>query len=77
VAVSIIGGTFLPIAKDRIGLVDLLETLPGLRIVRVLVRMILLGQLSIGLFDLLWSRLPAYSQDLIIVAFSQDSSPSI
>src|SRR5262249_16224605 len=56
------------VAQDVVGLVDLLEALRRLRVVWFAVRVILLGELAEGLFDLIGCRVFSDAKDPIVVA---------
>ena len=47
----IVGGTLLPVGQNVVGFADFLEFLFGGSVIRILVRMVFHGQLSIGLLD--------------------------
>ena len=51
-AVLVVGRTLLRVGQDFVGFLGFLEVLLGLRVVRVAVRMVLHGQLAVGLLDL-------------------------
>ena len=69
VAILVIAGFFVPVGQHLIGLVNLLE--PGLSglVAGVQVRVIDLGQLAVGLFNLIVRRAPGNAQNLVIIAF--------
>lgn len=69
VAVLIIAGFFVGVGKHLIGLVDFLEPGLGLLVAGMEVRMVLLGQLAVRLFDLGLRSSPGDAQDLIIISF--------
>jgi hypothetical protein len=52
VAVLVVGRTFLAVRQDFVGFLGFLEFLLGARVVRIAVRMVLHGQLAVGLLDL-------------------------
>jgi hypothetical protein len=52
VAVLVVGGAFLGVREDFVGFLGFLEFLLGRRIVRIAVRVVLHGQLAVGLLDL-------------------------
>ena len=69
VAVLVIAGFFIGVGKHLIGLVDFLEPGLGLLVAGMEVRMVLLGQLPVRLFDLSLRSSPGDAQDLIIISF--------
>jgi hypothetical protein len=68
VPIAIVGGAFVVVHKDVVGLAELLEPLLRRRIVRVLVRVKLHRELAIRALDLLCRRLTADGEDLVIIA---------
>src|SRR5690606_9933176 len=59
------GLALLLVANDLVGLVGLGKALLGLRIVRILVRMVLLGQPAIGRLDVLVRGCPGHAKHVI------------
>jgi hypothetical protein len=57
----------LGIAQDLVGFVYFLEALGGLRVIRIGVGVVLLGKLSIGLFDLVRGGFLPDTEDLVVV----------
>jgi hypothetical protein len=57
--------------KHFVGLGDLLESLLGRLVPGVAVRVILEGELAVGLLDLLVARAAGYAERLVIVALAQ------
>ena len=53
------------VSQDGIRLGDILELLLRLRIARIGIRVILLGQLPVGFFDLVCIRIPGHTQDRV------------
>jgi len=76
VAREVIVFSFFRIGEDGIGLVDLLHLLHGRRVFRVLIRMVLKGPFSVGLFDLLLTRILADPKRLVKIFLSHHTSTS-
>ena len=68
-AVLVVPGLLVRVGEDLIGLVDLLELLLCLFIVRIQVRMILPGHLLICALDLVLGCALVNAQDLVIITF--------
>ncbi len=64
----VVGRPLLLVAEHLVGLLDLLELLLGLRIIRVAIRMVLHRQPAVGLLDLHRGGRAADTQYLVIVA---------
>jgi hypothetical protein len=60
----------LGVAQDLMGFIDFLESIGGLFVVGIRIGVILLGELTIGLLDLVGSGLFADSENLIVVFLS-------
>src|SRR5665213_2425758 len=69
VAEAVIGGAFLLVLQDVIGLVGVLEFLLGRVVVRIAVRMMLHGELAEGLLDLFGGGVFRHAQQFVIIAF--------
>jgi len=69
-AEAVVSGLFVRIGKHLVGLSQLLELLFRGRIVRIAVRMVLQGQLAVGLLDLIISGVLGNAQDLVIIFLS-------
>jgi hypothetical protein len=69
VAVLVVGGALLRVGEDLVGFLGLLELLFGLGIVRIAVRMVLHGQLAVGLLDLVVRGVAVDAEDFVVVAF--------
>jgi hypothetical protein len=67
VAVLIVKGPLLRVAKDLVGFAELLEVLLGRFVARVLVRMILDRQATVRFLDLVVLGLARDLQDLVII----------
>jgi hypothetical protein len=52
----VVGSTLFGIREGLVGLLDLLETLLGVGVVRVRIRVMLAGQLPVGLADIVIGR---------------------
>ena len=65
----VVAGLLIRVGEHLVGLVDLLELLLGLLVVRVQVRVVLPGHLLIGLFDLVLGRSLGDAQNLVVIAF--------
>ena len=68
VAIAIVGGALIRIHQDVVGFAEFLEFLFGAGVVRVFVRMKFDRELAIRAFDLLFGRLAADDEDLVIIA---------
>ena len=69
VAVLVVLRLLVGVAQDLIGLADLLEPLLAGLVAGVQVRMILLGQLAVGLADLVVRGALLQAQDLVVISF--------
>ena len=67
-AVAVEGGALVPVTQDLMREVGLLEAHAGVRIARILVRMVDRGQAAEGRFDLGFGSLSADTEHLIGVA---------
>src|SRR5215471_9112911 len=67
VAVAIVGGTLVRVAQHRVRFGRLLETLLGLGIARVLVRVVLDGELPIRALQLRLGGIAADTEDFVII----------
>ena len=56
------------VGERVVGLLDVFETLLGSGVVRIAIRVVLAGQLAVGLLDLVGARLPPDAKDLVEVA---------
>ena len=65
----VIAGAFIGVGKHRISLINFLKFFLGGFAIRVEVRMVLLSQLFIGLFDSLLVSIAADAEHLIVIAF--------
>ena len=65
----IVGGAFVGIDQDCVGLRHLSKLVFRIRIVRIPVRMVLHRQLAVRAFNLLLSALALYTQYFVVVAF--------
>jgi hypothetical protein len=75
VAHAVIGCALVLVGQDGIGLADFLELGLGLRIARILVRVILHRQLAIGALQRLFVCRTVDTECLVIVAFTHQDSP--
>ena len=71
-AIAVIRGALLFITQDLVGFLGFLELLFGFFAVRIPVRMVLHGQLSIGLLEFVVRGVLCYAKDFVIVAFCHD-----
>jgi hypothetical protein len=69
-AETVIASPLLGIRKHRVGLRDLLESLLGVGIVGIAIRMALERQLAIGLLELSLAAFAGDAKNLVVVAFS-------
>ena len=67
VAIAIVGRTLLIILQDVVGLVDLLELRLRLLVPRIAIGVKLHGEFSIGLLQVLRTRLPRHTQGGVVV----------
>jgi hypothetical protein len=70
VAEAVIRGLLVRIREHLVGLSQLLELLFRGRIVRIAVRVVLQGQLAVGLLDLIIGGVLGNAQDLVIIFLS-------
>ena len=75
VAEAVIGGAFLVVFKDSVGLAQFLELLFGIGVIRVAVRMILHGHLAVGFFQHIGAGVPFDPERLVIVVFRHHRAP--
>jgi hypothetical protein len=68
---AVIAGAFLRIREDGVSLGNLLETLLGLRIVRIAVRMALQSKFPIGFFEIGLACAPLDAQNLVKIPLAQ------
>jgi hypothetical protein len=68
VAVLVVGGALLRVGEDLVGFLGLLELLLRLGVVRIAVRMVLHGQLAVGLLDLVVRSVAVDAEDFVVVA---------
>src|SRR5262245_28108245 len=66
-AVTVIGGALLVILQDVIGLADFLEPCLGLLVAGIAVRVVLHGELAIGLLEVLGACLARHTKRGVIV----------
>src|SRR5262249_40876732 len=76
-AVLIVGGAFLGIGKDFISLAELLEFFFGCLVAGIFIRVILDGELAIGLFDFVRSGVFFEAEDLVIIALGHGGSGQV
>jgi hypothetical protein len=72
VAVAVVGGALLIVTQDLVGFLGFLELLFGFFAVRIAVRMVLPGQLSRGLLEVVVRGVLRDAQDFVIVTFCHD-----
>jgi hypothetical protein len=65
----VVGGALLGVGQDFVGFLGFLELLLGALVVRIAVRMMLHGQLAIGLLDVVFRGITAYTEDLVVIPF--------
>ena len=71
VAETVIAGALLLVREDGVGLGNLLETLLGLRIVRIAIGMALQSKLPIGFFEIGFACAPLDAQNLVKIPLAQ------
>ena len=72
VAVLIVSGAFLRVAQGLVSLAEFLEFFLGGLVARIFVRMIFYGELAVGFFDFLGSRLAVDFENFVVIAFGHD-----
>ena len=72
VAILVVSRTFLAVGKDFVGFLGFLEVLFGFWIVRIAVRVMLHGQLAVGLLDVFVGCIPIDAEDVVKVAFCHE-----
>ena len=72
-AEAVIGGALLIVLQDVIGFVDFLEFVLGRLVARIAIRMILHGQRTIGLLELIGVRLARDAERFIVILFCHRS----
>ena len=70
VAVLVVGGAFLRVAQDFVGMAEFLEIFLGNLVARVFVRVKFHGLLAVGFFDFVVARVLIDAENFVIVAFS-------
>src|SRR6266542_147147 len=65
--IAVVGGALLGILQDVVGVVDVLEPLLGVLVIPIAVRMMLHGELSERLLEVVGARRPVDSEQLVIV----------
>ena len=73
---TVVGGALLVVLQDVVGLVDLLEPRLGLLVAGIAVRVVLHGELAIGLLQVVRARLPRHAQGGVVVLL-RHFSPSL
>src|SRR5439155_4251855 len=73
VAVSIVSGPLLRVAKDFVGLAQFFELFLGCFIARIFVRMIFYGELAVSLLDFLGFDAFLDAENLVVVSFGHGS----
>jgi hypothetical protein len=68
---AVVGGALVGVAQDPVGLVDFLELVLRDGVIRIAVRMILHGQLSVGLLEGRLASVAIYAQGVVIVLLGQ------
>src|SRR5690606_31181466 len=77
VAVAVVGGFLLRVGEHLVGLLGLLEFLFRVLAVRIAVRVVLHGQLAVGLLDLVVASVPIDAEDFVVIPFGHDASLSL
>src|ERR1043166_3728120 len=70
VAEVVVARALLGVGEDGVGFRRLLESLLGLMVAGVLVRVVADGELAVGALDLGLARAPAHAEDFVVVAFA-------
>jgi hypothetical protein len=65
-AEAVVGGALFLVAQRLVCLGDLLELLLGVLLLRD-VRVVLAGELAVGLLDVFLGRVPLYAEDLVVI----------
>jgi hypothetical protein len=76
VAEAVVGGPPLVVLEDVVGLAQLLEAMLGRLVARVAVRVVLHGELAIGLLDVLRAGAAIDAQEFVKILLSHRSSES-
>jgi hypothetical protein len=71
----VVGGALLGIGKHRVGLGRVLEALGRVRVIRILIRVVLVGLTPVRRLDLVRRRRPLDPEDLVVVAFHPGTRP--
>ena len=77
VAVAVVGGLLLRVGEHLVGLLGLLEFLFRVLAVRIAVRVVLHGQLAVGLLDLVVASVAIDAEDFVVIPFGHDASLSL
>jgi len=77
VAVSVVGAAFLGLGEDFVGLLRLLEPFLGVLAVGVAVRVVLHGELAVGLLDLLFGGVPVQTKHFVVIALLRRHQSSL
>src|SRR5690606_15864614 len=70
VTVAVVGGPFLRVLEDFVGLGDFFEHLLGLLVTGVFVRVILDGLLAVGFFELVFGRAFLDAEQFVVIGLS-------
>ena len=70
VPVAVIRGALVGVAEDVVGLAEFLEPFLGLRVARVLIRVILDRQAAVGFLQFLARGIPGDAEHFVIIAFN-------
>ena len=68
-SVLVVGSPFLAVGENFVGLLGFLEFFLGRRIVRIAVRVVLHGQLAVGLLDFVIARIAVDAEYFVKIAF--------
>jgi hypothetical protein len=69
VAEAVVGGAFVAVGEDRVGLGCFLEALLGGRVSGVPVGVVLHGELAVRAFDFLLAGASFYTKNFVVIAF--------
>ena len=67
--VLVVGRSFLPVGKYLVGFLGFLEVLFGFGVVRIAVRMVLHGQLAVGLLYFFVGSVTVDAENVVKIAF--------
>ena len=75
--IAVVRGLLLRVGEHLVGLLGLLEFLFGILVVRIAVRVVLHGQLAVGLLDFVVASVAIDAEDFVVIPFGHDAALSL